>query len=106
MHLMQSCVSLAGLLAQSGFDLGPVLLPTSRTEYIAQGQHGIDMFFCPVHAWAFQACVHDQFVATLHHATPNRPTLGLKEWVLHLGFSFFQVSQIARDALDGGIFSL
>ena len=74
--------ALVGLLAQTSFDGGPVLLPTTGAEDIAQGQHGIDMLLCPVHACPFQAYVDDQFVAALHHATADGPTLSLKERIL------------------------
>ena len=106
MGLMQDSTTLASLVAQSGFDPGPVLLPTTRTKNIAKRQHGVDMLFCPVHAWAFQAGLDDQLVTTLHHATADRPALRLKERVLHLGFPFFQISQIASDRVCSGIFSL
>lgn len=106
MGAVDSTAALLSLLAQPGFDLGPVFPPATRAQDIADGQHGIDMFFCPVHACPFQACLYHQLVTTLHHATANRPTLCLKERVLHLDFAFFQVRQIAGDRFCSGMFSL
>ena len=103
MGLMHRSAPLTRMLTQSTFDLGPVFLPATGAQDIAQGEQGIDMFFGPVHAWAFQAGMHHQFVATLHHATADRPTLRLKEWILQLGFAFFQVRQIAGERFCRGM---
>ena len=91
MGMMKSFATLSSLLAQTGFEFGPVFLPTTGAQDIAQGQHRIDMLFGPVHTGSLQACLDHQFVATLHHAASDRPTLRLKERILHLRFAFFQV---------------
>ena len=77
------------------FDLRPLFFPAVGADDIANGQHGIDMVFCPMHPRTFQACFDHQLIATFHDATSNGPTLRLKLWVLHLLFAFFQVGQIA-----------
>lgn len=103
MGLMHMAAALVGLLAQSGFDPGPVFLPAMGAQDIAQGEHGIDMRLGPMHPCAFQAGMHHQLVAALHHAAANWPTLCLKERVLHLCFPFFQVSQVAGDGFCCGM---
>jgi len=106
MSALEESAFLVGVLRQASFDLGPVFAPATGAQDIADGQHGIDMFFCPVHACALQADLHYQLVTTLHHATANRPPLGLKERVLYLGCAFFQVRQIAGDRFSRGMFAL
>ncbi len=57
------------------------------------------MLVCPMHSRAFQARFHHQFIATFDHAAANRPALSLELGILHLGFPFFQISQVARHSL-------
>jgi hypothetical protein len=56
-------------------DLLPALLPALITDSIAQGEHGIDLAWCPMHARSLQAGLDDEFVGALHHPGAKRPSL-------------------------------
>ena len=92
MFAMDLLSTLSGELAQSVFNFRPIFSPTTGTEDIANGEHGIDIGFCPVHTGAFEASLDHEFVATLDNAAAKGPTLCLKEGILDLLFSFFEVS--------------
>jgi hypothetical protein len=97
--LVQTTSSLSGLLAQSGFDLGPFFFPGIGADDVAYGKHGIDALFCPVHTRTFQARFHNQLIPTFHNAAANWLALGLKTWVLDLLSPFFQGGKIITDGL-------
>ena len=87
--------ALLGLQAQSGHNLGPILVPTVTASDVTQSQYGVDMRARPVHATALQASFDHQFVAALHGAVPDRPASGLEGGVLHVLHPFFQIGQVA-----------
>ncbi len=50
-----------------------------------------------MHTSPFQTSLNHQFVGTFNRATANRPALSLKGGILHVGLSFFQISQVFSD---------
>ena len=65
LSVRQSMGGLNDALLTNGFV--PHLLPAIIADGQAYGQHGIDMAALPMHARAFQARLHHQFVGAFHH---------------------------------------
>src|SRR5260370_42080381 len=61
----------------------PSFFPTIMADLCAQGKHGIDMRALPLHASAFESCLHHRFIGTFHTAAAKRPTQLLIARVLH-----------------------
>ena len=106
MFAMDLLSTLSSEQAQPVFNLRPVFSPTTRAEDVTQGEHGIDIRLCPVHASAFETGLNDKLVAAFHDAAADGPTLGLEEGILDLLFSFFEVSQVGGKGFRVGVLLL
>ena len=82
MFAMDLLSTLSSELAQSVFNLWPIFSPPTRTEDVTQGEHGIDIGFCPVHASSFEPGLDNKFVAALDNAAANGPAECLEGGIL------------------------
>jgi hypothetical protein len=64
--------------------LAPRFRPAVVTYRRAQGQHRVDIPPFPPHARPLQACLHHDFMPTLHAPRPNWPARCLIDGILHL----------------------
>ena len=92
---MNGFASLAGMLAQPDFDLGPVFPPATGADDVAESEHGIDISLSPMHASSFQASLDDELIAAFHCAAADGPALGLEEGILDLVLAFLEIGQVA-----------